>query len=270
MTERPGTGATDIGNQTSSSAFLIGPPDAGATEVRTDELPEANPADGDAGSIYDTAPNYYSSIRYTQETGVTGGTPAVVDPLIEICLEKFQDVGKSKKAKEDLVVEVFRRCEQLDFETTRFALWRFLCNRREVLDRTVEVRPLWKIEDVIQALDTIQSLDDSGIDLNIRHIYTQMRLFTLVQDHIKTTSLAPAAFLNSLADQKALSTESFRDGVYRKNKYNASYAAGKRWYDVCSWFGGDAIVLVFVLAGMSNLNSNHFFSITYTLRYSSR
>lgn len=237
---------------TSVRAMLTGPPEFEMFNGRIEELemePEAGPADSDVGNTNNASPPYLRSRRYEQEVGISKGSPAVVEPHVEICLQKFQDAGTSKKAKEHLAAVVFGRCEQLDFATTRFSLWRFLCTRKEALRGAIEVRACSKLEDVVQALDTLQSLDDCNFDLRIRQIFTQMRLYTLVQEAIKSTSVTHVVYLERLAKQKAVAHEGERETLRREKKYIAWYATGKRWHDISSWFGGDAIVLVFVLAG---------------------
>ena len=151
-------------------------------------------------------------------------------------------------------------CRKLDFVLNRFALVKYFKNCRakigtdKITDCVPSTYDLIDPDDIYDALSITQAHSHAA---KIKRAYGQMRLFESVNKeaeeqvasgvdvpkyklylwHLEKRAIGKAG--NVSDDEKKAIIQSYRN----------EYLAGSKWTDVCKWFGGTGVVLVFVLAG---------------------
>lgn len=186
--------------------------------------------------------------RYEIEVRITSGTATIVNPLIGYCVETYKNIGTSKKeAREHDIQQVLKSCINLDFETARISLLDTLSKRLESLSGNIEVPSNLHIADVPQVLNALNNISDKQNSLKIYRAYAQIRFYTLIRQQTTSTAKSLSSILEDLAETKVPPSTSLRR---TKQRYEAEYYAGSRWYELSTCFGGTAIVLVFSTAGI--------------------
>ena len=144
---------------------------------------------------------------------------------------------------------------KLDPEDVREELLEYLHNRLAKTTPTdlPTASAASSLEDIVDVLHVLNGVNE---DVTIRCAYAQILLFYSVQQRVSNNREIPrgnhrAAYLNVLKDVAARKaggvSERESDRIYKS--YQRDYHAGKNWVDVIDMFGGDAIVILFVLAG---------------------
>lgn len=191
--------------------------------------------------------------RYNIEVGLTSGVSSIIDPLIDYCVEEYEEVGTSKKDRDRDARALLQICINLDFTTARLSLWEFLDAQREPPDQSMEMPSNLLSADLDQILDALNTMWISEDVLKIHRACAQMRLYTLVEEKkISSSHKSSKRILDGLAVERASRPSNVGKMM---EKYNTEHQVGLRWHDLSLWFGGNAIVFVFATSGMFALFS---------------
>ena len=184
-------------------------------------------------------------VEYRIELGLTRGTSTVVSKLREAST-------LLKKPEADAAFDI---CKKLDFHSIRSKLVEFHKNRRaeiedpQKMDRVPSTCDLRDPDDIYDALRVTHGQTKIA---KIYRAYGQMRLVSSVR---RLTSVGESKkkyteVLDELAHKKA-GKVSKGERKSKMKSYKDEYQGGVKWRNVSHWFGGKAVVMVFVVAGQS-------------------
>ena len=158
------------------------------------------------------------------------------------------------------VTKVLKITLLLDFFKTRRELYQYLENREKMPGEKLNTHSKWESTDPSKILDTLENVKRDTVDNKIHRAYGQTMLFSSVNaqvaDGYRSTVTGHrcnhTALLEELARKKAgpVSETETRQII---SSYFYEYYAGQRWLAVIDWFGGDGIVLIFLIAGNCTL-----------------
>ena len=158
------------------------------------------------------------------------------------------------------VTKVLKITLLLDYFKTRRELYQYLENREKMPGEKLNTRSKWESTDPSKILDTLENVKRDTVDNKIHRAYGQTMLFSSVNaqvaDGYRSTVTGHrcnhTALLEELARKKAgpVSATETRQII---SSYFYEYYAGQRWLAVIDWFGGDGIVLIFLIAGNCTL-----------------
>ena len=158
------------------------------------------------------------------------------------------------------VTKVLKVMSLLDFFRTKRELYQYLENREKMPGEKLHTRTYWETDDPSKILETLENVKRNTFDNKIHRTYGQTMLFSSVNAQVaggyRSTVTGHrwnhTALLEELARKKAgpVSEMEIRQTI---SSYFYEYYAGQRWLAVIDWFGGDGIVLVFVIAGNCTL-----------------
>ena len=163
----------------------------------------------------------------------------------------------------DEIDKTWRIIRLLDFYKTRRELYQHLENREKMPCGKLQARTTWDSSDPSEILDTLENVKRNTTDNKIHRAYGQTMLVQSVNAQVaqgyKSTVTGHrsdhTSLLEELARKKA-GPVSKTEADQTIASYFYEYYAGRRWLGVIDWFGGDGIVLVFVIAGKSFLPSD--------------
>ena len=168
------------------------------------------------------------------------------------------------------VTKVWKIVLLLDFFKTKREVYQYLENREKMPGEKLHTRSKWESTDPSKILETLQNVKRDTVDNKIHRAYGQTMLFSSVNaqvaDGYRSTVTGHrcnhTALLEELARQKAgpVTETEIRQII---SSYFYEYYAGQRWLAVIDWFGGDGIVLIFLIAGNCTLIWIDFFSYNW-------
>ena len=200
-----------------------------------------------------------AELHYRLERGLTNGDPKTISALrttSPILLKPEAD-------------PIFDLCLKLDFVPLRFALVRYHRNRLtesdtdsyKKPDRVVPTTTIYGLEHPDEIYDSLCVNKSNNKAGKIDRAYGQMRLFEEVNRRARE-QLAGGGGPNAVKEGPSLYTWHLENLAIRKagnvsedeqkftvEDYKRMYRDGSKWTDVCNWFGGKGVVLVFVAAG---------------------
>ena len=199
---------------------------------------------------------------YEMELGLVRGEKEIQKLVMDKCMSLSPSYrGTRRFSREDEVQAMFDVCRKLLPRIVKAWLLRELKSRIEVPGNRTEIPSTANMSNPSEILDALQCIKMTTINSKVHRAYGQMRLFESVQVVIKTGK-TPIDYLGrGLSDHRtilekaacrAAGNVSEKERRDRENHFNSEYDAGKKWLEVCDWFGGPGIVLIFVTTGVSN------------------
>ncbi|KAG7007490.1 hypothetical protein G7Y79_00009g025990 [Physcia stellaris] len=192
-----------------------------------------------------------AELNYSIEVGLIRGDAKI--------LSKFRETFPIMQNPES--ASVFELCQKLDFGRVQSALVRFHQNRLaeiedpQKLDRMPSTCDLKDPDDIYDALRITHAHTAVA---KIYRAYGQMRLFDTVnteaEKQIATDKDGKKLesytwHLEILATRKA-GNVSDDERKAKIKSYKAEYHSGCKWNQVAKWFGGQGVIMVFILAGI--------------------
>ena len=191
-----------------------------------------------------------AEIDYEIERGLTNGIFEIISKL-----RTHSTILRKPEAS-----TVFELCRKLDFAPSRFALVKYLKNRRAKVgtekktDRMASTCDLVDPDDIYDALSITRAHTHAA---KIIRAYGQMQLFDSINKEAEKQAATEVAVakeklylwhLENRAMRKAGHVSDDEKKAIIQN-YRNEYLGGSKWTDVCKWLGGTGVVLVFVVAG---------------------
>ena len=202
---------------------------------------------------------------YEMESGLVQGDEEIHELVMDKCmpLSSIYRANRVFDRKAELQV-LFDICRKLPLRIVKALLLRELRDRIEVPGTRTEIPLTGNMSNSSDILDALQCIKGTTINSKIHRVYGQMKLFRSVQNDIEKGNIpyvgvdrgvsAHMVILEKAASDAA-GKVSLKEQTERKNFFNDEYNAGRKWVDVCEWFNGPGIVLIFVTAGVSDLKS---------------
>ena len=199
---------------------------------------------------------------YEMELGLVQGE----EKIQKIVMDKCMPLSSSHRANKHFdrkveLQELFETCRKLPLRIVKACLLRELRSRIEVPGTRTQIPLTGNMSNSSDILDALQCIKGTSINAKIHRAYGQMKLFRSVQNNIATGNVPYASVENGVsvhtvileeAASRAAGKVSLKERTERKNFFNDEYNAGRKWADVCEWFSGPGIVLIFVTAGVSD------------------
>ena len=199
---------------------------------------------------------------YEMELGLVRGKEEILKLVMDMCMPLAPSYRANKLFSKDNELRVmFNLCRKLPLRMVKAWLLRELESRIEVPGNRTEIPSTANLSNSSEIFNALQCIRMTTVNAKIHRAYGQMRLFESVQGDIKTGKV-PNDYLGhgvsahkvilKKAACRAAGNVSEKERRDRENHFDYEYDAGKRWLDVCDWFGGPGIVLIFVTTGVSD------------------
>ena len=154
------------------------------------------------------------------------------------------------------MTEILMVTSFLEFFRTKRELQNHLESRSKMPGENLQAHVTWDTSNPSKILDGLEDVMRNTIDNKIHRAYGQTVLFSSVNAQVAKgyRSIATGrrsnhiTILEELAHKRA-GTVSAREIEQMAARYLKDYHAGQRWLAVIDWFGGNGIVLIFVIAG---------------------
>ena len=202
---------------------------------------------------------------YEMELGLVQGEEEIHKLFMDKCMPLSSNYRANKEFDRKVELQVlFDICRKLPLRIVKAWLLRELRSRIEVPGTRTEIPLTGSMSNSDDILDALQCIKGTTINAKIHRAYGQMKLFGSVQDDIKKGKVPHDSLENNVSAHRVILEKaashaagkvSVKERTDRKNLFDDEYNAGRKWKDVCEWFGGPGIVLVFVTAGVSDRNS---------------
>ena len=183
--------------------------------------------------------------------------PETVNPIKNICI-RFKCMRKSTPQetamyKADGFNRILECCSLLEFNQIKYKLLEFFTNRLEHPGCQATTPSMWDSGDLHVLIDSIGYFDQVIRDAKIHKAFIQIRFYLLVRPDVSIFIMCNGKdnwkeVLNGLADSKS-GEVSKNEKAERRRKYLNAYNAGEHWWDISRWFGGPAVIFLFVCAG---------------------
>ena len=199
----------------------------------------------------------HRSISHTKlemEIGAIRGTPEILEIIKKKCFAGSNSRSKPRQDNTDKLNREFEaishRMQRLDFYSCKDSLLVYLDNRLQEPGSKIEMPSTWDLSRPHTIYDTLQKVGVTTTDSKIHRAYGQIQLFCSVNEKAGSMLMRNTTLHNLACDKAGKLVGKEKDNVI--NSYRAEYRAGRRWLDIASWFGGTAIVFIFINAGMSS------------------
>ena len=199
---------------------------------------------------------------YEMELGLVQGEEEIHKLVMDKCMPLSSSHRANKHFDRKVELQVlFDICRKLPPRIVKACLLRELKSRIEVPGTRTQIRLTDNTSNSSDILDALQCIKGTTINAKVHRVYGQMKLFRSVQNDVKKGnvpyhSLEPRVSAHRIVLEKAASLAagkvSLKERTERKNFFHDEYSAGRKWVDVCEWFNGPGIVLIFVTAGVSD------------------
>ena len=198
---------------------------------------------------------------YEMELGLVRGE----EETQKLIMDKCMPLSPSHRAyrwfsKENELQVLFHVCRKLPLRIVKAWLLRELKSRIEVPGNRTEIPSTANMSNPSDILDALQCIKMTTINSKIHRAYGQMRLFESVEGDVKSGKVRNDSLKHGASLQRAILRKaavraagnvSQKERRDRENHFYYEHDAGEKWLDVCDWFGGPGIVLIFVIAGVS-------------------
>ena len=202
---------------------------------------------------------------YEVELGLVQGKVESHKLVMDKCMPLSSSYRANKEFDRKVELQVlFDICRKLPLRIVKALLLRELRDRIEAPGTRTEIPLTGNMSNSSDILDALQCIKGTTINAKIHRAYGQMKLFRSVQNDIEKGNVpyggvdhgvsAHMVILEKAAS-RAAGKVSLKERTERKNFFNDEYNAGRKWVDVCEWFNGPGIVLIFVTAGVSDSES---------------
>ena len=229
-------------------------PDMGQGCVSAPQMSQESSQIGTTDSMVPTA--------YEMELGLVRGEKEIQKLIMDKCMNLSPSCRGTKWfSKQNELQAMFHICRKLPARIVKAWLLRELESRIEVPGNRTEIPSTANMSNPSEILDALQCIKMTTINSKIHRAYGQMRLFESVKGIIKAGK-TPIDYLGrGLSDHRTILEKaacraagkvSEKERRDRENHFYSEYGAGEKWLDVCDWFGGPGIVLIFVTTGVSN------------------
>ena len=199
---------------------------------------------------------------YEVESGLVQGEEEIHKLVMDKCMPLSSSYRANKVFDRKAELQVlFDICRKLPLRIVKDLLLRELRDRIEVPGTRTEIPLTGNMSNSSDILDALQCIKGTTINSKIHRAYGQMKLFRSVQNDIEKGNIpyggvdhgvsAHMVILEKAAS-RAAGKVSLKERTERKNFFNDEYNAGRKWVDVCEWFNGPGIVLIFVTASVSD------------------
>lgn len=199
---------------------------------------------------------------YEIELGLVRGEVEILKLVMDKCMTLSSSYRANGMFDRKVELQVlFDICRKLPLRIVKASLLRELRDRIEVPGTRTEIPLTGNMTNSSDILDALQCIKGTTINAKIHRAYGQMKLFRSVQNDIKNDNVpadnqeksvsAHRVILEDVAS-RAAGKVSQKERTERKNFFNDEYNAGRKWVDVCEWFNGPGIVLIYVTAGVSD------------------
>ncbi|MCJ1455580.1 hypothetical protein MMC28_005935 [Mycoblastus sanguinarius] len=198
---------------------------------------------------------------YEKEVGITRGTRDVTDSIKAYCFERFGHTHNKARQWEQMG-EVCDNGRKLDSRVVKSKLVTFMENRLQKSGNRKKTPSTWDMSDPSEIYGALQEIHSTSQDASIHRAYGQMKLFLSVNAKAESgyklkidTRRVRMSLWGDILDELAVlrAGRVSRDEIERTiSSYHTEYHAGEKWLDVATWFGGDNIVIFFVLAGIGS------------------
>ena len=190
------------------------------------------------------SPKLYTTeqIENKIEVGLTLPRPEIISWLrinSEVLARKEADVA-------------FDMCQKLDVDVLLPDLIQFLKDRQAEKENP----QLWGCEpstfdtnDPDKMFRGLGKVIGHGKTIKIYRAYGQMKLFSLIDQQARSRGLTSHKLILNEYHQQTNSQVSAKRKTAKKRTFHDEYTGGAKWHAVASWFGGPAIVMVFIVAG---------------------
>ena len=194
---------------------------------------------------------------YEIESGLSSGSIPIEKYVRDFLFTLEPSMTRPNFNIHDEVAKIWKIILVLDFFKTKRELHQYLENREQMPGEKLQTRTNWKTTDPGEILDVLQNVKRNTIDNKIHRAYGQTMLFSSVNAQVATGYKSTvtghrsdhAALLEELARKKAGPVSQTEiDQIIASYFYE--YYAGRNWLAVIDWFGGNGVVLVFVIAGI--------------------
>ncbi|KAL9638685.1 MAG: hypothetical protein Q9164_001393 [Protoblastenia rupestris] len=201
---------------------------------------------------------------YALELAITAGFDHVLIRIKEECqpLKHPHENRLPPKKVNDEIEEILRSLSKLDPVIVTDDLVEHLTNRLKVKEYIniddMEMPATWTMSDPGEIFRAIHGIMMASIDGKIHRALGEMILFHLVNATVEKRTTLPlvaqphlfdhADVLEDLA-REAAGHVSDKEVKKKTNHFKHSYYAGKKWLEIVESFGGNGIVLIFVIAG---------------------
>ena len=153
--------------------------------------------------------------------------------------------------------DVLKHCQKLDIFLVRGQLLEFLRTRPRKHTSNLELPATWNMSEEDDIVEAITIIGRNGKNAKVHCAFAQMKLFSLIEKRVANgkNRLKVTGKRNKTVvaiEELAIKGAEGECDKWKRNLIRSrreAYFGGKRWNEVCEYFGGTSTVLVFVTAG---------------------